>query len=58
MTCPVCGVETNQFKLSKVKHDTHDIWVCLLCRFWENERRGELIVGSVIALLTGISIFL
>lgn len=52
MNCPKCGVETNQFQLSKDKHDlVHDIWICRLCHFWENETRGELIIAGLIGFV-------
>jgi protein-arginine kinase activator protein McsA len=53
MTCEKCGVETNQFQLSKIKGKfRHDVWICRLCHFWENEERGEFIIAGMIVLLT------
>jgi len=50
MNCPKCGVETNQFQLGKDKSKfNHDVWICRLCHFWENETRGEFIIAGLIA---------
>lgn len=49
MICPKCEVETNQFQLSKDKNKfNHDVWICRICHFWEDETRGELIIAGLI----------
>lgn len=52
MTCEKCGVETNQFRYSKIENGKYGygLIVCRVCRFWES--LGELVVaGAIFALL-------